>query len=450
MLKNVLVANRGEIACRIIRSLRACGARSVAVYSEADADALHVSEADESHLIGPAPVAQSYLNVERILEVARAAGADAIHPGYGLLSENAVFARSCAQLGIVFIGPAPDAIDEMGSKLNARRIMQAAGVAIVPGSTEPIRDIAVAKDVAEELGYPVIVKASSGGGGIGMQVVSQADDLERSIESCRRLAGRYFSDDAVYIEKYIERPRHIEVQVLGDVHGNVVALGERECSIQRRHQKVIEEAPSPAVDAALRAELEEAAVRGARAIGYTNAGTLEFVLDEAGQFYFLEMNTRLQVEHAVTEMTRGIDLVAEQLRIASGERLSASSAGPIRGHAIESRIYAEDPVRLLPSPGTLTRLRWPHLEGVRIDAGIREGSVVTPFYDPLLAKIIAWGADRSESIARMRAALASTAIEGLKTNIPVLEAIVGDPDFAAGIFDTHFISTHIISGKLSK
>jgi acetyl-CoA carboxylase biotin carboxylase subunit len=287
MLKNVLVANRGEIACRIIRSVRASGARAIAVYSEADADAPHIRDADESYLIGPPQVAKSYLNAERILEVAASAGADAIHPGYGLLSENAAFARSCAAAGIVFVGPLPDAIDAMGNKLNARRLMRDAGGDIVPGTMEAVSDFSLAAAIAEEIGYPVIVKASSGGGGIGMQVVSDADDLARAIESCRRLAGRYFGDDSVYVEKYIERPRHIEVQVLGDAHGNVIALGERECSIQRRHQKVIEEAPSPVVDAALRKQLEDAAVRGARAIDYTNAGTLEFVMDVSGRFYFM-------------------------------------------------------------------------------------------------------------------------------------------------------------------
>jgi acetyl-CoA carboxylase biotin carboxylase subunit len=447
MFGKVLIANRGEIACRIGRSVHALGARTVAVYSEADASAPHVVEADESYLIGPPPVAKSYLNVARILDVARAAGADAIHPGYGLLSENAEFAAACAEAGIVFIGPSPAAIEAMGNKLNGRRIMRDAGVPVVPGDTAPTGDIAAAIESAAELGYPVIVKASSGGGGIGMQVVDQAADLERGIESCRRLAGRNFGDDTVYIEKYIERPRHIEVQVLGDRYGTIVALGERECSIQRRHQKVIEEAPSPAVDAALRARLEDAAVRGARSIGYTNAGTLEFVMDERGCFFFMEMNTRLQVEHPVTEMTTGIDLVAEQLRIACGEPLSVPAGIVLRGHAIECRIYAEDPVRMLPSPGTVGEVRWPAFDGIRVDAGIRDGSVVTPFYDPLLAKVIAWGNDRSQSIERMRAALASIAITGLKTNIPLLAAILREPDFTAGVLDTHFISTHNVTAQ---
>jgi acetyl-CoA carboxylase biotin carboxylase subunit len=445
MFGKVLIANRGEIACRIGRSVHAMGARTVAVYSEADANAPHVAEADESYLIGPPPVAKSYLNAERILEVARAAGAEAIHPGYGLLSENAGFAAACADAGIVFIGPSPAAIEAMGNKLNGRRVMHDAGVPVVPGDTAPTGDIAAAAEAAAELGFPVIVKASNGGGGIGMHVVESAAELERGVESCRRLAARYFGDDAVYIEKYIERPRHIEVQVLGDRYGTIVALGERECSIQRRHQKVIEEAPSPAVDAALRARLEEVAVRGARAIGYVNAGTLEFVMDEHGRFYFMEMNTRLQVEHPVTEMTTGVDLVAEQLRVACGEPLSVPAGVALRGHAIECRIYAEDPVRMLPSPGTVEHVRWPALEGIRVDAGIRDGSVVTTFYDPLLAKVVAWGNDRAQSIERMRAALASTAITGLKTNVPLLAAILRDPDFTSGAFDTHFISTHNVA-----
>jgi len=448
VFRKVLVANRGEIARRVMRTLRALGIASVAVYSDADIDAPHVREADEAYRLGPGPITQSYLHVEALLDAARASGAEAIHPGYGMLSEKADFAETCEAAGLTFIGPAPAAIRAMGSKLGARQLMREAGVPIVPGALSPCDDPQAAHTLAEELGYPVLVKASGGGGGIGMQVVRQSIALAGALESCRRVAERYFGDGTVYIEKYIERPRHIEIQVIGDARGHVLALHERECSIQRRHQKVIEEALSPAVTPELRRRMEEAAVIGAEAINYVNAGTLEFIVDEQGEFYFMEMNTRLQVEHPVTEMITGVDLVAEQLRVAAGEPLSFDAAPAARGHAIECRIYAEDPKRLLPSPGTIENIAWPELDHVRVDHGVEAGYTVTPYYDPMLAKVIVWGEARADARRRMIEALNQTRIDGIKTNIPVLLAIARHPSFASGQYDTGFIDSHGILASI--
>lgn len=441
MFRKVLIANRGEIACRVIKTLHELNVEAAAVYSDADAEALHVKLADESHHIGPPPVAQSYLNADAIIDAARKAKAEAIHPGYGLLSERAEFAEACERAGLVFIGPRPPAMRAMGSKLAARQLMQEAGVPIVPGGTTPCTDLDEAKLLSRSLGFPVLVKASAGGGGIGMQIVRDEDSLDGALESCRRLADRFFGDGAVYIEKYVNQPRHVEIQVLADSHGHVAAVHERECSVQRRHQKVIEEAPSPAVDDALRARMVASALRGAKQIAYTNAGTFEFVLDASGDYYFMEMNTRLQVEHPVTEAITGLDLVAEQLRLAGGEQLGFETAPPIDGHAIECRIYAEDPKRMLPSPGKIERLRWPESDNVRIDHGITEGYTITPYYDPLVAKLIAWGATRERAIEEARTALEHTTIEGIKTNIPVLLGVLSHPDFAAGTYTTEFLST---------
>ncbi|HKE00529.1 MAG TPA: biotin carboxylase N-terminal domain-containing protein, partial [Planctomycetota bacterium] len=398
-LRKVLIANRGEIAMRVLRACEAEGVVAATVHSDADASGLWVKRARESHRIGPAPVAQSYLNVDAILDAAKRSGCDALHPGYGLLSESAAFARRVVEAGLAWIGPTPETMEAMGSKTNARAAMRAAGVPVVPGTTEAIDDLERAKSVARELGYPVMVKASSGGGGIGMELARDEAALERAMKGVADRARRFFGGGAVYLEKALARPRHVEVQVLGDAHGNLVHLFERECSIQRRHQKVVEEAPAPIADASLRASLAETAVRAARAAGYRNAGTVEFLLDEGGHFYFLEMNCRVQVEHPVTEAITGVDIVREQLRIASGRALSFGQGDVrARGAAIECRLYAEDPSKgFLPSPGPIEELSIPEGEGIRVDAGYAAGDVVTPFYDPLLAKLVFSGRDRAEA-----------------------------------------------------
>ncbi|MGB9667316.1 MAG: acetyl-CoA carboxylase biotin carboxylase subunit [Thermosulfidibacteraceae bacterium] len=441
MFKKVLVANRGEIACRVIRACKEMGIRTVAIYSEADKEALHVKMADEAYLVGPAPSAQSYLNIDRIIEVARESGSEAIHPGYGFLAENPAFIERVEQNGIVFIGPNSEAVKAMGLKVEARRIMKSAGVPIVPGTVDPISSLDEAKKVASEIGYPVILKASAGGGGIGMQIARDEAELEQAFNMCQKRAQAYFGDPTVYIEKYIEKPRHIEIQVLADKHGNVIHVNERECSIQRRHQKVIEEAPSTVVTPELRKRMGEAAVAAARSINYDNAGTVEFIVDPNLNFYFLEMNTRIQVEHPVTEMTTGIDLVKWQIRIAYGEKLALRQEDVvINGHAIECRIYAEDPDKnFMPSPGKITKLVWPQGEGIRIDAGVYEGWSVTPYYDPLLAKMIAWGKDREEARIRMINALRSTVIEGIKTNIGFHIGALSHPLFIEGKTYTTFV-----------
>lgn len=440
MVRKLLVANRGEIARRVIRSARRMGIATVAVYSDADMKALHVSEADEAVRIGPAPVAQSYLNIGEILEAARQTGADAVHPGYGLLSENAKFAQACRDAGFLFIGPSTEAIAIMGSKTAAREKMMKANVPVVPGSMAAVTSIEDAKRVAADMGYPMMLKAAYGGGGIGMQVVLNGDELEKAFKSNQTRAQAYFGQGDLFLEKRIEAPRHIEIQVLLDEHGNGVYLWERECSIQRRHQKVVEEALSPFVDDELRAQMGRAALQAARAIDYTNAGTVEFLVDRDRNYYFLEMNTRLQVEHPVTEMITGLDLVEWQLRIASGETLAFSQQGVQRnGHAIECRIYAEDPVKMLPSPGTIETLVLPTGDGVRNDVGVTAGSEVSPYYDPMIGKLIVHGRDRSEAIVKMRAALESYQITGIRTNIPLLQRIIAAPSFAAGETTTDFI-----------
>jgi acetyl-CoA carboxylase biotin carboxylase subunit len=440
-IARLLVANRGEIAVRVIRACREQGIATVAVFSEADREALHVQMADEAHLIGPAPALESYLVIERLLEVARASGADAIHPGYGFLSENPRFAEACAQAGLTFVGPPAAAMRALGNKTAARRLARQMNVPMVPGTIDPLAGDEAAVRAAREIGYPVMLKAAMGGGGKGMRLVRQESEMAEALRSARAEAGAAFGDAAVYLERAVMEPRHIEIQVLADGHGNVVHLGERECSIQRRHQKLIEECPSPFVDAAMRQLMGAAACRVAKAAGYVNAGTVEFLVDADRNFYFLEVNTRLQVEHPVTEMVTGIDLVREQLRIAAGEPLGYRQADVTwRGAAIECRINAEDPFGgWMPSPGTITGLRAATGPWVRDDSGVYEGYTVPRFYDTLLAKLIVWGADRPAAIARMRRALAEYKVVGVRTTIPVLERIVAHPDFGAARLSTAFL-----------
>ena len=444
--RKVLIANRGEIAVRVARTLREMGIGSVGVYSEADAGAPHTQAVDEAHLIGPAAPMQSYLNQDRILEVARASGADAVHPGYGFLSENAGFAERCRDAGLVFVGPTPEAIRSMGSKVAARQAAKAAGVPIVPGTEQPLADADEIRVVAEGLGYPVAIKASAGGGGYGMRVARSAEEVAATLEGVRRDAERAFGDTTVYVEKFFSpAPRHVEVQVLGDRHGNVVHLGERECSLQRRFQKIVEETPSPAVSPELRARMGSAADALAKAIGYTSAGTVECLVDDRGEFYFLEMNTRLQVEHPVTEQVTGVDLVREMLRVAMGEPLSVPAEGVApRGHAIEARVYAEDPARnFTPSPGEITAIRLPDLPNVRVDTGTAPGSKVTVYYDPMIAKLIVWGESRPAAIATMQDALDQYEIEGVKTNLPFLRRLFADPDVQAGRVSTRWVDENL-------
>jgi len=443
MFRKILIANRGEIACRVIRACREIKIAAVAVYSDADADALHVRMADEAFNIGPPPSSESYLRWERIIDVAKNAGVEAIHPGYGFLSENAEFVRQVTAVGITFIGPSPEAMEAMGGKISARKIAIEAGVPVVPGTTEPLTSFVDAQETAASFGYPVMLKASAGGGGKGMRLVAGEGDLKSAFDSSRSEALASFGDDAVYIEKAVERPRHIEIQVFSDTQGNHVHLGERECSIQRRHQKVIEEAPSPINSAELRAEMGACAVKVAAAVNYTGAGTVEFLVSDVDRsFYFLEMNTRLQVEHPVTELVTGIDLVREQIRVAAGEPLSFTQDDVVlNGHAIECRVYAEDPENgFLPSPGRITRLRVPHGPGVRDDGGVYEGSEVSIHYDPMISKFAAYGRDRVEAIDRMRCALAEYEIGGIKTTLPFFREIMEDEEFIEGKLDTGFIS----------
>ncbi len=442
----ILIANRGEIAVRIIRACRELGIATAAVYSEADREALHVLMADEAFLLGPAPARESYLAIEKLIRIAKESGAEAVHPGYGFLAENAAFAEACQQAGLVFIGPPPAAISAMGDKTAARRAAMRMGVPVVPGTSEPVSDDAEAARVAKEVGYPVMIKAALGGGGIGMRLVRSEGELASALRMARSQARSAFGDAAVYIERYLEEPRHIEIQVLADSHGATVHLGERECSIQRRHQKLIEESPSPFVDAAMRARMGEAAMKVAAAVGYVNAGTVEFLVEGQKNFYFLEMNTRLQVEHPVTELVTGIDLVKEQIRIAAGEKLGYGQADVTwTGWAIECRIYAEDPYRnFMPSPGMLTALRAPGGPWVRDDSGVYEGYTVPVYYDPLISKLIVWGPDRTEAIRRMARALREYKVSGVRTTIPVLQQIMADPDFAAGRLSTHFLD-HLMS-----
>jgi acetyl-CoA carboxylase biotin carboxylase subunit len=437
----ILVSNRGEIAVRIIRACRELGIRTVAIFSEADREALHVLMADEAYLVGPPPARESYLAIEKVIRVARESGAEAVHPGYGFLAENAAFAEACRAAGLVFIGPSPDAIRTMGDKAAARRAAIQMGVLVVPGTTEPIESDAEALRVVQEVGFPVMIKAAMGGGGKGMRLVRRPEQLASALRLARSEARSAFGDAAVYVERYLEEPRHIEVQVLADSHGTTIHLGERECSIQRRHQKLIEESPSPLVDAAMRARMGEAATRVAAAVGYVNAGTVEFLADEQKNFYFLEMNTRLQVEHPVTEMVTGMDLVKEQIRIAAGEKLGYGQAD-VRwtGWAIECRIYAEDPYRkFMPSPGKLATLRPPGGPWVRDDSGVYEGYTIPVHYDSLISKLVVWGVDRGEAIARMARALGEYRIGGVRTTIPALQQIMTNPDFVAGRLSTHFL-----------
>jgi acetyl-CoA carboxylase, biotin carboxylase subunit len=442
MFTKILIANRGEIACRVIRACREMNIASVAVYSDADRAALHVRMADEAYHIGPAPSAESYLRREKIIEVAKKSGAQAIHPGYGFLSENAEFVREVSQAGLTFIGPPPEAMELMGGKMSARKVAIEAGVPVVPGTTDPLTSYEDARETAARFGYPVMLKASAGGGGKGMRLVMEESELKSALENSQSEARSSFGDDAVYIEKAIVRPRHIEIQVFSDTHGNHVHLGERECSIQRRHQKVIEEAPSPINSAELRAEMGACAVKVAQAVGYVGAGTVEFLVSDVDRsFYFLEMNTRLQVEHPVTELVTGIDLVREQIRVASGERLSFSQEDVrIHGHAIECRVYAEDPENnFLPSPGKITRLRLPQGPGVRDDGGVYEGSEVSIYYDPMISKFATYGRDRAEAVDRMRRALMEYDVAGIKTTLPFFREVMRDEEFIAGNLDTGFI-----------
>src|SRR6476469_8789602 len=434
LFRKVLVANRGEIAVRVFRALRELGIGCVAVYSEADRGSLHVRRADEARLIGPGAPAESYLNVERIISAAQASGAQAIHPGYGFLAEQAQFARACGEHDLVWIGPPPEAIKAMGSKIEARERMRAAGVPIIPGVTSAVESAEEVRRLGDELGWPIAIKASAGGGGRGLKVVRNADEAERALESARREGEAYFSDAAVYVERYLEDPRHVEVQVLADAHGNVIHLGERDCTIQRRHQKLVEETPSPAVDDALRERIGAIAVDAARAVGYQSAGTIEGLLSREGEYFFLESNTRIQVEHTVTEMVTGLDLVREQVLIAAGQPLSVRQEDvQLRGHALECRINAEDVSSgFLPTPGTITRYHEPSGPGVRVDSGVVAGSEISPLYDPMIAKLVVHGVDREHARRRMLRALDEFVVEGVKTLIGFHKALLTHPCFVEG------------------
>jgi acetyl-CoA carboxylase, biotin carboxylase subunit len=445
MFKKILIANRGEIAVRVIRACRELGIPTVAVYSEVDRGALHVRMADEAYFIGPAPSRESYLVIEKIIDAATRSRADAIHPGYGFLAENASFATACDVARITFIGPAAESIALMGSKIEARRAVAKYGVESVPGTLDPIASDEEARAIAASVGYPIMLKASGGGGGKGLRFVASETELESALRNTRSEALAAFGDDAIYVEKFVEKPRHIEIQVLADRHGNAVYLGERECTIQRRHQKVIEECPSPIVDANLRARMGEAALNVVQAAKYYNAGTVEFLVDAHRRFYFLEMNTRLQVEHPVTEMVTGLDLVKLQIAVAGGEKLPLRQEDVVmRGSAIECRIYAEDPDNnFFPSPGKIVRLRIPSGPGVRDDGGVYEGWTVPIDYDPLISKLAAWAPTRPEAIQRIRRALGEYRIEGIKSNIGFFLDILRDPEFQAGDFDTGFIARFV-------
>jgi len=447
VIESVLVANRGEIARRILRAARALGVRSVAVYSEADADWPHAREADEAVLIGPAPARESYLNVERILEAARRTGARAIHPGYGFLSENWRFAKACEEAGLVFVGPSWRVIQQMGDKVGARREMRQAGVPVVPGSTGPVASVDEARRVAGEIGYPLMLKAAAGGGGIGMVKVADETALAQAYATAERRAQAAFGSAALFVERYLTEPRHVEVQIFGDGGGQVVHLHERECSIQRRHQKLIEESPAPRLSPAVKEGLTAAAVMGARSVGYVNAGTMEFIV-QGEEFYFLEMNTRLQVEHPVTEEVTGVDIVQAQLRVASGEALPWRQEDVVqRGAAIECRIYAEDPARnFMPSPGTISRWAPPSGPGIRVESGVAEGCQVSVHYDPLLAKLVAAGATRDEAIARMQGALETFVVEGLKTAIPFHRRVMASVAFREGRTHTQMVEQGAFNG----
>src|SRR5437763_13933740 len=453
MFRKILIANRGEIACRIIRTARQMGIATVAVYSEADAEALHVREADEAVLIGPPPSADSYLRIDRIVEACGSTGAEAVHPGYGFLSERAEFATALAKAGIVFIGPPPEAIAAMGDKIESKRLAQAAGVSTVPGHLDVIPGAEHAIPIAREIGYPVMIKASAGGGGKGMRIAHNDAELRDGFSGAQHEAKSSFGDERVFIEKYIEQPRHIEIQVMGDAHGNIVHLGERECSIQRRHQKVIEEAPSPFLDAETRAAMGAQAVALARAVGYRSAGTIEFLVDRQRNFYFLEMTTRLQVEHPVTELITGLDLVELMIRIAAGEKLPFQQKDvKLDGWAVEARVYAEDPFRnFLPSTGRLVKYREPKAgPDVRVDTGVYEGGQISMFYDPLIAKLCSYGRTRNAAIDRMRRALDEFYVRGVSHNVPFLAALMAHPRFRAGKLTTNFIAEEFKGGFSAK
>jgi pyruvate carboxylase subunit A len=451
MFKKILIANRSEIAIRVMRACRELDVKTVAVYSEVDKNALFAKYADEAFLIGPAPAAQSYLNIYKIIEVAHKTGAEAIHPGYGFLSENEIFADRCEKEGIIFIGPSSHAIKSVGSKIAAKKTMKAAGIPVIPGSDGGINDLDGAVRVAESIGYPVIVKASAGGGGIGMKVVRKTEELLETIESTQRVAKSSFGDATVFIEKYLEMPRHIEFQILADNYGNIIHVGDRECSIQRRHQKLIEESPSPIMTPELRERMGSDAIKAAAAINYTNAGTIEFLYSK-GEYFFLEMNTRLQVEHPITEIVTGVDLAKEQLRIASGEELTYKQSDiQQRGWAIECRLNAEDPLNnFTPAPGKLRRYRSSGGPGVRVDSGVHTGFTITPFYDSLISKLTVWGRDRNEAIARMKRALYEYIIVGVTTNIPFHKAVMNNEYFQRGELTTHFIEDHNIIKEVEK
>ncbi len=454
MFKKILIANRGEVAMRIIYACRELGIKTVAVYSEADENSLHVRFADEDVCIGPARSADSYLNVPAVISAAEVTGADAIHPGYGFLSESAYLAEVCEACHIKFIGPDPQVIRLMGDKARARRVMKKAGVPILPGSDGPIDSEERALKLAKDIGYPVIVKATNGGGGRGMRVVRAAGELVQAVKTAQREAEAAFGVGDVYIEKYVESPRHIEFQILGDTHGNVVHLGERECSIQRRHQKLLEESPSPALTEKMRRKMGSIVIDAARAVHYTNAGTFEFLMDPQGNFYFMEANTRLQVEHPVTEMVTGIDIVKEQIRIAAGAKLGFKQSEVVfTGHSIECRINAEDPDTFVPSPGLIRVFSVPGGPGVRVETFAHNDCTITPYYDSMIAKLIVHGRDRAEAIARMKRTLEMTVIEGIKTSIPLHLKVLGDPDFVAGKVSTSFMERYTVArpaGRLAE
>ena len=440
MIKSVLIANRGEIALRVIWACRDLGIKPVAVYSEADRDALHVKFADEDMCIGPGPASESYLNISAIIAAADAMKVDAIHPGYGFLSENAHFAEVCEACGLTFIGPSPEHIRRMGDKAEAKRLMKEAGLPLLPGSDGPVADTEAARQIAVAIGYPVLLKAAAGGGGRGMRVVLRSEELGSAYRAASHEASAAFGNGEIYVEKYLARPRHIEVQLLGDMHGNLIHLGERECSVQRKYQKIVEETPTMGLTQEQREAIWQDALAGAQAIGYQSAGTIEFLVDGDGKHYFMEMNTRIQVEHPITEQVTMVDLVKEQIRIAGGAPLAFQQQEiEFRGHAIECRINAEDPETLVPSPGQITAFNVPKGPGVRVDTAAHEAYFVSPFYDSLIAKVAVHGRDRAEALARMRRSLELIVIEGIKTNVPLLRRILEHPGFVAGDYDTHLI-----------
>ena len=451
MFKKILIANRGEIAARIIRTCKQMGISTIAVHSEADKEAVFVREADEAYLLGGPRVSESYNNIDKILEIAKDAGAEAIHPGYGFLSENALFAERCSRENIVFIGPDAQVIAKMGEKIEARKMMEAAGLPVVPGVSRPLADAEEASLHASRIGYPVMLKASAGGGGIGMGAVASEEELLKTFGGHQKRAKSFFGNGDMFLEKLIENPRHIEVQILADSFGGTVALWERECSIQRRNQKVVEEAPSPFVTPKLREELCEAAVKAAKALGYINAGTFEFIMDEDRNYYFLEMNTRLQVEHPVTEEITGIDIVEQQIRIAHGERLPFSQEDiKLEGHAIEARVYAEDPATFHPSPGKITVLTLPEGRNVRNEIGVHEGDAITPYYDGMFAKLVVRGDTREDCIKNFLEAVKAYRVEGIKTNLPLVERVISHAEFQKGATTTSFINRHLTKSEGSK